>query len=227
MRPSGTRYGAAIIGSPADAIAPSDAYTDPISAGSVLGSNPFRDCATAPAIATRGAFGVCASARSCGTRCGSSRRPTPLRAKAWITGSDDKTSGMSASAPDHPFSRFRTAPGSRPICETTIFCGGGIGCGPARCAGCAWGSASKPHKATIGRMVDVRVGDPVLQTSGVFQHLAGQIQRIRDLDVDDPAVVVADRLQPWLDEPRVGRHVQAVDARDDFIAERGIEMNAK
>ena len=39
-------------------------------------------------------------------------------------------------------------------------------------------------------------------------------------------LAVADGLEPRLDEPGVGRHLQAVDARHDFVAQRRIEVDA-
>src|SRR5262249_56128587 len=65
-----------------------------------------------------------------------------------------------------------------------------------------------------------------LPSAGILQHLRRQVQRIRDSDVDDLSLAVADSLEPRLNEPRVGRHVQPIDAFDDLVSERGIEVDA-
>ena len=46
------------------------------------------------------------------------------------------------------------------------------------------------------------------------------------LDVFDRAVAADHRIEPRLDETRVGRHVQALDPRDDLVAQAGVEMDA-
>src|SRR5438128_457210 len=61
---------------------------------------------------------------------------------------------------------------------------------------------------------------------GIFQHLPLEILWIRNRDVNDLSAIVEDRLELRLNESGVRREIQAIDACDNLVAKRGIEMNA-
>src|SRR5436190_8154242 len=60
----------------------------------------------------------------------------------------------------------------------------------------------------------------------VLEHLRRQIEWIRTRDVDDVARFAVDRIESRHDESGVRRQTQGVNPRDDFVAQRRIEINA-
>src|SRR5678816_4410465 len=60
----------------------------------------------------------------------------------------------------------------------------------------------------------------------ILEHLRLEIARIRNRDVDDVTAVVAPGLEPRHDKPGVRRELESIDARNHFVAEGAIEMDA-
>src|SRR5688500_16134224 len=65
----------------------------------------------------------------------------------------------------------------------------------------------------------------VLRTFAPLEHLRLEIQRIGNRDIRNLAARVAHRREPRHHEARIRRHVELRHARDDLVAQRGIEVH--
>ena len=196
-----------------------DSVTDPAeprptrctSSGSRAGSNPFSDCAMAGAA--RGGLVIRLSARASSR----GRWPDPRggRWRGWrirrpVASLDVGERPAARRRRPRPSRRCSTASGSAPMGIR----GGGVRAGALRPA--ATTPAATPH----GRAEPVH-RRPEYSSIWAVRSSGYEIWT----SVISP-LAVADGLEARLHEAGVGRHLQAIHARDDLVAQRRIEVDA-